>query len=66
MKSLVRELWRVHGRALQLALEHRPRLNDIRDLYVQLMSERYGEDALFYYYPEKRGDLREIKMDLSS
>lgn len=30
------------------------------------MEKRYGEDAYFYYYPEKRGDLREIKMGLSS
>lgn len=66
VRKLVRELWRTHGRALQLALEHRPRLNDIRETYIHLMEKRYGEDAYFYYYPEKRGDLREIKMGLSS
>jgi hypothetical protein len=30
VKTLVRQLWRTHGRALQLAMKHRPRLSDIR------------------------------------
>jgi hypothetical protein len=41
-------------------------LSDIRDLYVSLLIERFGEDVDLYYFPEKRRDLREIKMDLSS
>ncbi len=65
VKNLVRELWKTHGRALQLALRHRPQLGDIREPYIQVLRERYGEDAKFYLWPEKRG-LREIKMDLSS
>ena len=64
-KALARGLWRTHGRALRLAMEHRPRLNDIRDEYVALLDERF-EDANFVFYPEKRGDLSEIKMRLDS
>lgn len=63
-KALARELWRTHRRAIGLLAQHRPRLSDIRDLYVQLLMERYGQDIDLYYYPEKRGNLREIKMDL--
>jgi hypothetical protein len=65
VRMLVRELWRSHGRAMQLALKHRPRLDDIRDLYVRLLSERF-EDSYFEYYPYARGKLREIKMNLAS
>ena len=65
VKNLARELWRTHRRALQLAVRHRPQLGDIREPYVELLRERYGEDAEFYYWPERR-QLREIKMDLPS
>jgi PD-(D/E)XK nuclease superfamily len=51
VKNLVRELWRTHGRALQLAIRHRPQLSDIREPYVELLRERYGEDAEFCYCP---------------
>jgi PD-(D/E)XK nuclease superfamily len=64
-KRLVRALWRTHGQALRLALEHRPKLEDIRERYVKLLRERYGEDANISYWPE-RGELREIKMGLFS
>ena len=66
VKAMVGELWRSHRRALGLALRYRPRLSDIRDLYVGLLRERFGADVDIYYYPERRRDLREIKMDLSS
>ncbi len=65
VKNLVRELWKTHGRALQLAIRHRPQLSEIREPYVELLHQRYGEDARFSYWPE-RGELRVIKMDLSS
>jgi hypothetical protein len=65
VKILVRELWKTHGWALQLAIRHRPQLDEMREPYVELLRQRYGEDARFYYWPE-RGRLREIKMDLSS
>lgn len=64
-EALARGLWRTHGRALRLALEHRPRLGDIREEYVALLGERF-EDAHFVFFPEKRGDLSEIKMNLGS
>lgn len=46
-------------------IRHRPQLDEIREPYIELLRQRYGEDARFYYWPERRG-LREIKMDLSS
>ena len=64
-KTLAGELWRTHGRALRLAIRYRPRLEDIREDYVALLSERF-EDARFEFYPGKRADLREIKMNLRS
>lgn len=66
VRDLARELWRSHGRALQLALKHRPQLSDIRETYVSLLEERFGDDAHFAYYPESRSNLHEIKMSLSS
>lgn len=65
VKALVRELWREHGKALHLAMEHRPRLEDIRGLYEALLRERFGDDAYTYHYRSK-GALREIKMSLTS
>ncbi len=65
VKSVVRELWRTHGKALRLAMEHRPRLEDIRSLYEALLHERFGDDADTYYWRSK-GELREIKMGLAS
>lgn len=64
LKAMVRELWRTHRKALGLAVTHHPRLSDIRDLYVRLLTERFGQDIDIYYYPERRRNLREIKMDL--
>lgn len=60
-KNMARELWRTHGRALRLVMENRPRFSDIRQECVRLLSERYP-DAHFQYYPERRADLREVKM----
>ncbi len=65
VKELVRDLWRSHGKALRLAMEHRPRLEDIRELYEALLRERFGNDAYTYYWPP-RGEPREIKMSLRS
>lgn len=65
VKALVRELWRSHGRALRLAMEHRPRLEDIREIYESLLHERFGDDMYTYYWQSK-GELREIKMCLVS
>jgi hypothetical protein len=65
VKILVRELWRAHGKALRLAMEHRPRLEDIRSVYEALLRERFGDDAHIYYF-QPRGELREIKMRLHS
>ena len=64
-KALARGLWREHGRALRFALENRPRLADIREEYVGLLSSRYP-DAGFQYYPGGRTNLREIKMTLGA
>jgi hypothetical protein len=62
-RQLVRELWMKHGRALALALEHRPRINDVLVAYERRLRERFGKDAEFEHYPT-RGGLREIKMTL--
>lgn len=65
VKAMVRELWKSHGRALRLAIKHRPRLEDVRELYEALLRERFGDDAHIYYW-HSRGGLREIKMVLGS
>jgi hypothetical protein len=65
VKGVVRELWRAHGKALRLAMQHRPSLEDIRELYEALLHERFGGDAYTYYW-KPRGALREIKMGLRS
>lgn len=65
IRRLVGNLWKDHGRALDLALEHRPRLSDIRAKYEFLLREKLGGDAEFQYFPE-RGETREIKMQLGS
>ncbi len=64
-KALARGLWRTHGRALRFAVEHRPRLADVREEYVSLLAERYP-DAYFNYYPGNRANLRHIMMNLDS
>ncbi len=66
VKALVRDLWKSHGRALRLAIKHRPRLEDVRDLYEALLRERFGDDNAYIYYWPSRGELREIKMFLHS
>lgn len=66
VKALVRELWRTHGKALRLAMEHRPRLEDVRSLYEALLRERFGDDDANIYHWQPRGELHEIKMRLHS
>ena len=63
VKALVRELWKSHGKALHLAMEHRPRLEDIHRMYETLLRERFGNDINIYLW-RLRGELREIKMSL--
>jgi hypothetical protein len=65
VKALVRELWRTHGKALRLAMEHRPRLEDIRTAYEAILRERFGDGAYISYW-QPRGELREIKTRLHS
>lgn len=64
VKSIVRELWRDHRRAMSLAVRHQPRMSDIRDLYVSMLKERFGQDIDIYYFSGRGAGLREIKMDL--
>jgi PD-(D/E)XK nuclease superfamily len=64
-RQIVRELWMKHGRALALALEHRPRIKDVLVAYERRLRERLGKDAEFEHYPT-RGELREIKVTLRS
>lgn len=65
VRALALELWKTHGRALRIALEHRPKLEDIRYMYEALIKERYGHDVQISYWKWK-GELREIKMALPS
>lgn len=62
-RDMARKLWRAHGRALRLAMEHRPRLEDVRDEYLGLLQDSFGEEVSLYLWPE-RGKLKEIKLDL--
>lgn len=66
VRTLVRQLWREHGKALRLAMKHRPRLEDIQDLYEALLRERFGDDNVYIYYWPSRGELRDINMILTS
>ena len=65
LRSLVGELWKDHGRALDIAMAQRPRLSDVQPKYESLLREHLDSDAEFTYYPN-RGELREIKMRLGS
>lgn len=65
LRKLVHKLWRSHPRALQLAIEHRPRMENIRQTYEELLRAQFSADAAFKYYPN-RGEVREIKMSLNS
>jgi hypothetical protein len=65
IRHRVRELWRDHPRALQLAMEYRPRLADIQQSYQQRVREEFGEDAKFLAYPQ-RGEPLQIQMSFSS
>ena len=62
-RTLARELWRDHNRALRLAMEHRPNVGDVKDELVGLLRDRYGQEANVFVWPE-RGAPKEIKMDL--
>ena len=64
-KALARGLWREHGRALRLAMEHRPGMGDVKDELVGLLRGRFGAEANVFVWPE-RGAPREIKMDFRS
>lgn len=61
----VRELWREYGRALRLAMKHRPRLADIREEYLAELEAQFPGDASVELWG-KGCDLREIKMNLRS
>lgn len=65
IKTLVRELWRNHPRALTVAMAYRPRMGDIESQYREIITEKLGTDATFSTYPT-RGELREIKLQLKS
>lgn len=65
VKAIVRELWKDHRRAMSLAVRYQPRMSDIRDLYVSMLKERFGEDIEVSYYSGRGVGLREIKMDLT-
>ena len=65
LHRIVGQLWKDHGRALDLAISNRPGLADVQEKYEELLRERLGEDAEFSYYPTQ-GVLREIKMQLTS
>jgi hypothetical protein len=63
IRDLARQLWKDHPRALELALEHRPRLGDIQTAYEHFLRVNLGKDAILTHYPSK-GDVREIKLKL--
>jgi hypothetical protein len=65
IRKVVRKLWKTHGRALELAIEHRPRMIDVKESYERRLRDRLGGDVDFWYYPS-RGELREIQLTLPS
>ncbi|MBN9119232.1 MAG: PD-(D/E)XK nuclease family protein [Planctomycetes bacterium] len=60
IRQAVRELWHDHSDALRFLLAHRPQLRDIRDAY-EIGIRAVFPGLEFHYYPESRGELREIK-----
>ncbi len=65
VRDLARQLWKDHPRALELAMEHRPRLGDIQHGYEECLRKRFKKDAILTQYPT-RGEIREIKLVLQS
>jgi hypothetical protein len=65
LRSMVRELWEVHGRAFRLVERHKPIIADVQQKYDGILGEHFGKDATFSHYPTSR-EFREIKMQLSS
>jgi hypothetical protein len=63
VRRAARNLWKTHRRALELAIDHRPRLADMRASYEHALRERLPDPIAFEHYPE-RGDVREIKMHI--
>lgn len=61
VKGLVLDLWKQHPKAMRLAMKYRPRLDDIRHVYVEALETSVEEELYIRTYPN-RGHLREIKM----
>lgn len=61
VKGLVLDLWRRHPEAMRLAMKYRPRLDDIKEVYLEALQDGLDEELLIRTYPN-RGHLREIKM----
>ena len=64
LRSMVRELWEDHGRALRIVERHKPCMADIQQKYEEILREYFGNDATFSYYPNSR-EFREIRMQLT-
>lgn len=64
-RRIAREMWIQHREALQLLIELRPKLEDIRDRFLTKMKAG-APDVEVAFYPPARGDLKEIKIKLKS
>ncbi len=64
VRAVAHQLWKAHGRALELAFEHRPRLSDVVDAYEGYLREHFDDELNFTYYPSSRGEVREIMLVL--
>ena len=65
IRRTVMELWKDHGRALSLAMLHRPHMVDVQETYEELLRDHLGDEVEFSYY-RSQGIIWEIKMQLTS
>jgi hypothetical protein len=65
-ERVYQDIWRKHGKALHGLFLRRPGLEQMKEPFERAVRARFGDDARFTYYPERRGPLREIKLTFAS
>lgn len=65
-KRIARELWSdpETAKTLLILFEHRPKLEDIKDKLIAAVKKSVKTDIECDFYPEKKGDVKEIKITI--
>ena len=61
LRDAVLELWREHPKAMRLAMQYRPKLDDVKEQIVESITEAVGRPLHVTFHP-RRGSLKEIKV----